>query len=60
MVVAYRWIQNDEKRSKIHIKKCGTIVLEINETLGYTGGTESQNFMYLGPQIAQIRMENRK
>ena len=41
MVVAYRWIQNDERRSKIHInKKCGMIVFEINAKICQTGPTE--------------------
>ena len=40
-VIAYRWIQNDERRSKIHTnKKCGMIVFEINAKLGQMGRTK--------------------
>ena len=40
-VIAYRWIQNDERRSKIHTnKKCGMIVFEINVKLGQMGRTK--------------------
>ena len=40
-VVAYRWIQHDERRSKIHInEKYGKLVFEINAKLGQMGRTK--------------------
>ena len=40
-VIAYRWIQNDERRSKIHINmKCGITVFEIIAKIGQMGRTE--------------------